>query len=127
MDLNSLPKNASFLKFSKFDKKVLVLCLTYKINLGLSIRKTAQALKDVHGISISHQQVANCCKTAAICIKPFTGNYDSGSSKVFTADETYIKVRGFRGYIWFIVDAAKRSIIGYRYHLSEMLVPVSLL
>jgi len=114
MDLNSLPKNASSLKFSKFDNNVLGLCLTYKINLGLSLRKTAQALKDIHGISISHQQVANYCKTAAICIKPFTDNYDYGSGKIFTADETYIKVRGIIGYIWFIMDAAKRSIIGYR-------------
>ena len=114
MDLNSLPKNASSLKFSKFDKNVMGLCLTYKINLGLSLRKTAQALKDIHGISISHQQVANYCKTAAICIKPFTDNYDYGSDRVFTADETYIKIRGVRGYIWFIMDAVKRSIIGYR-------------
>ena len=114
MDLNSLPKNASSLRFSKFDKNVMGLCLTYKINLGLSLRKTAQALKDIHSISISHQQVANYCKTAAICIKPFTDNYDYGSGKVFTADETYIKVHGVRGYIWFIMDAVKRSIIGYR-------------
>ena len=39
-------------------------------------RKTAQALKDIHGISISHQQVANYCKTASACIKPFVDNYD---------------------------------------------------
>ena len=114
IDIKSLPKNASSLKFSKFDKNVMGLCLTYKINLGLSLRKTAQALNDIHGISISHQQVANYCKTAAICIKPFTDNYDYRSGKVFTADETYIKVKGIRGYIWFIMDAVKRSIIGYR-------------
>ena len=114
IDIKSLPKNASSLKFSKFDKNVMGLCLTYKINLGLSLRKTAQALNDIHGISISHQQVANYCKTAAICIKPFTDNYDYRSGKVFTADETYIKVKGIRGYIRFIMDAVKRSIIGYR-------------
>jgi len=28
--------------------------------------------------------------------------------------QNYIKVRGIRGYIWFIMDAAKRSVIGYR-------------
>ena len=114
MDLNSLPKGASSLKFSKFDKNVMGLCLTYKVNLGLSLRKTAQALKDIHGISISHQQVANYCKTAAICIKPFTDNFDYDVKNVFTADETYIKIRGIKGYIWFIMDAAKRSIIGYQ-------------
>lgn len=114
MDLNSLPKNASSLKFSKFDKDVMGLCLTYKVNLGLSLRKTAEALKEIHGIHISHQQVANYCKTATICIKPFTDNYDYGVGKAFTADETYIKIRGLKGYVWFIMDAAKRAIIGYQ-------------
>ena len=114
MDLNSLPKNASSLKFSKFDKNVMGLCLTYKVNLGLSLRKTAEALKEIHGIHISHQQIANYCKTAAICIKPFTDNYDYGVGKAFTADETYIKIRGLKGYVWFIIDAAKRAIIGYQ-------------
>lgn len=114
MDLNSLPKNASSLKFSKFDKNVMGLCLTYKVNLGLSLRKTAEALKEIHGIHISHQQVANYCKTAAICIKPFTDNYNYGVGKAFTADETYIKIRGVKGYVWFIMDVAKRAIIGYQ-------------
>lgn len=114
MDLNSLPQNASSLKFTKHDQNVLGLCLSYKINLGLSLRKTAQALNDIHGISISHQQVANYLKTAAICIKPFVDNYDYKVGDVFTADETYIKIRGVKGYIWFIMDAVKRSIIGYQ-------------
>lgn len=90
------------------------LCLTYKVNLGLSLRKTAQALKDIHGISISHQQVANYCKTASACIKPFVDNYDYKTGNVFTADETYIKIRGIKTYIWFIMDSAKRSVIGYQ-------------
>lgn len=114
MDLNSLPKNASSLKFSKFDQNVMGLCLSYKVNLGLSLRKTAHALHEIHGIKISHQQVANYLKTAAVCVKPFVDNYDYQVGSVFTADETYIKIRGIKGYIWFIMDAAKRSIIGYQ-------------
>lgn len=114
MDLNSLPKNASSLKFSKFDSHTMALCLTLHVNLGLSLRKTSQALKDLYNISISHQQIVNYCKTAAICIKPFVDHYDYGSGSVFTADETYIKIRGIKAYIWFIMDAAKRSIIGYQ-------------
>ena len=90
------------------------LCLTMRVNLGLSLRKTAQALKDLYGIQISHQQVANYCKTAALCVKPFVDNYDYKTGSTFTADETYIKVRGIKGYVWLIMDAAKRSIIGYQ-------------
>lgn len=113
-DLNSLPKNASSLRFNKHNAQVMSLCLTMHINLGLSLRKTSQALKDLYNISISHQQVANYCKTAALCIKPFIDIYDYGAGSTFTADETYIKIRGVKAYIWFIMDAAKRSIIGYQ-------------
>ena len=112
MDLNSLPENASSLKFTKHSAHVMSLCLTMRVNPGLSLRKTAQALRDLYGIRISHQQAANYCKTAALCVKPFVDNYDYGTGNTFTADETYIKVRGIKGYVWLIMDVAKRSIIG---------------
>lgn len=114
MDLNSLPKNASSLRFSKFDSNVMGLCLTIHVNLGMSLRKTKYALKELYNINISHQQVANYCKTAAICIKPFVDHYNYNVGKVYTADETYIKIRGIKAFVWFIMDAASRSIIGYR-------------
>lgn len=114
MDLNTLPKNASSFKFNKHNAHVMSLCLTLRVNLGLSLRKTSQALKDLYNISISHQQIANYCKTAAICIKPFVDRYPYEKGDVFTADETYIKVRGIKTYIWLIMNAATRSIIGYQ-------------
>ena len=95
MDLNTLPRNASSLKFSKHNAHVMSLCLTLHVNLGLSLRKTSQALKDLYNISISHQQIANYCKTATICVKPFVDQYLYEKGEVFTADETYIKIRGF--------------------------------
>ena len=117
MDITTLPKNASSLKFTKNNAYIMSLCLTYRVNLQLSLRKTAQALKDIHGISISHQMVANYCKTAAICIKPFVDTYPYEKNPdhlTMTADETYIKVRGIKGFIWFIMNAATRVIIGYQ-------------
>lgn len=42
MDLNTLPKNASSLEFSKHNAHVMSLCLTLHVNLGLSLRKTSQ-------------------------------------------------------------------------------------
>ena len=114
MDITSIPKNASTLKFTKNNSYIMSLCLTLHVNLGLSLRKTSQALKDLYGISVSHQQVANYCKTAALCIKPLVDSYPYEKGSTFTADETYIKVRGIKGYIWFIMDAASRAIIGYQ-------------
>lgn len=114
MDLDSLPKNASSLKFGKFSPYIIGLCLTYHINYQISLRRTADIMWDVHGVKISHQQIANYCKTAAMIVKPFVDNYDYKPTNEFAADETYIKVRGKKGYVWFIMDAVKRSILGYR-------------
>ena len=114
MDLNTLPRYASSLKFSKHNAHVMSLCLTLHINLGLSLRKTRQALKDLYNINISHQQIANYCKTAAICVKPFVDQYPYQKGEAFIADETYIKVRGIKTYVWLIMNAACRSIIGYQ-------------
>jgi len=114
LDVTSLPKNASSLKFSKNNAYIMSLCLTMHVNLGLSLRKTSQALKDLYNITVSHQMVANYCKSAALCIKPFVDTYPYEKGSVFTADETYIKVRGVKGYIWFILDAASRALIGYQ-------------
>lgn len=114
MEISSLPKNASSLNFSKHNAHIMSLCLTLHVNLSLSLRKTAQAMRDLYGIKISHQQVANYARTAALVIKPFVDNYDYEPSSTLVADETYIKVRGIKGYIWFIMDAVSRSILGYQ-------------
>lgn len=114
MDPDSLPKNASSLRFTRNNAHIMGLCLTLRVNLGLSLRKTSQAMRDLYGISVSHQQVANYCRTAAVCVKPFVDHYDYGAGDTMAADETYIKIRGVKAYVWFVMDAAKRSILGYR-------------
>ena len=114
MDLDSLPKNASSLKFRKNNAHIMSLCLTFHVNLGLSLRKTARALDDLYGIKVSHTMVANYCATAAVVIKPFVDHFDYKKSNTFIADETYIKIKGLKGYIWFIMDAVSRSVIGYQ-------------
>lgn len=90
------------------------LCLTYHVNLKLSTRQTAHALKEVHGIKISHTMVANYAMTAATIIKPFVDTFDYAPTKILSADETYIKVKGIKHYVWIIMDACKKSILGYQ-------------
>jgi transposase-like protein/DNA-directed RNA polymerase subunit RPC12/RpoP len=114
MDLHALPKWATNFKYKRNSAHIMGLCLTYHVNLGLSTRKTAQAMKDIHNISISHTMVANYAKTVAIIIKPFVDTYDYKPSNELTADETYIKVKGLKGYVWLIMDALSRSILGYQ-------------
>ena len=120
MDLNNFSKLRDYAKSFKFKKNnahIMGLCLTYHVNLGLSLRQTANALQQVHNINISHTTVANYAKMAAKLIKPFVDNYDYKPSSTLVADETYIKIKGVKGYIWFIMDGISRSVLGY--HVSD--------
>jgi transposase-like protein/DNA-directed RNA polymerase subunit RPC12/RpoP len=114
MDLHGLPSNAINFKYKKFNAHIMGLCLTYHVNLKLSTRQTAHALNEVHGINISHTMVANYATTAAAVIKPFVDTFDYKPSNILSADETYIKVKGLRHYVWIIMDACKKSILGYQ-------------
>lgn len=114
MDLDSMPKGATSLTFRNFSSHIMGLCLTYNVNLGLSTRATARALWEVHQVRISHTMVSNYAKTAAAIVKPFVDNYDYKPTNYLAADETYTKVKGVRHYVWFIMDAIKKSILGYQ-------------
>jgi len=114
MDLHEISDRAVNFSFKKFNPHIMGLCLTYHVNLNLSTRQTANALSDVHGIKISHTMVANYAQTAAAVIKPFVDTYDYKPSTILSADETYIKVKGVRRYVWLVMDACKKSILGYQ-------------
>jgi transposase-like protein/ssDNA-binding Zn-finger/Zn-ribbon topoisomerase 1 len=114
MDLHALSKRAINFNFKKFNPHIMGLCLTYHVNLKLSTRQTAHALAEVHGIKISHTMVANYALTAATVIKPFVDTFDYNPSNILSADETYIKVKGIRHYVWIVMDACKKSILGYQ-------------
>ena len=123
VDLYSLPKNASTLQFRKFSPHIMGLALTYLINCCISTRATARVLREVHGVKISHTQIANYATTAAYCVKPFVDSYDYKPTNYLAADETYTKVKGSRRYVWFIMDAIKKSILGYRSSSSRDTTP----
>jgi transposase-like protein len=114
MDLHELPKNAVNFKYKRFNAHIMGLCLTYHVNLKLSTRQTAHALKEIHGIKISHTMVANYAMTAAAVIKPFTDTFDYKPANILSADETYIKMKGIKHYVWIIMDTCKKSILGYQ-------------
>jgi transposase-like protein/transcription elongation factor Elf1 len=93
---------------------VLGLILTYHVNYGLPLRKTAALMYDVHGVKVSHQTIANYCNAVAPRVKPFVDNYPYELSNSFCGDETYIKVGGRWQYIFFFFDSVKKIILSYR-------------
>jgi len=93
---------------------ILGLILTYHINYGLPLRKTAALMYDVHGVKVSHQTIANYCNPVAIRVKPFIDNFNYTLSDSFCGDETYIKVKGRWHYVFFFFDTVKKIILSYR-------------
>ena len=92
----------------------LGLILTYHVNYGLSARKTASIMKDVHGLSISHQTVINYAHSVARIVKPFVDRFPYELSGSFCGDETYIRVKGRWYYLFFMFDAVKKVVLSYR-------------
>ncbi|MEL4026324.1 DDE-type integrase/transposase/recombinase [Lysinibacillus endophyticus] len=92
----------------------LGLILTYHVNYGISARKTAAIMQDIHNVSISHQTILNYVNSVSILMKPFVDGYPYELSDQFCGDETYIRVNGKWHYLFFFFDAAKKVILSYR-------------
>lgn len=75
-------------------KHVLGLVLTYYVNYGLSLRKTALILYEIHDIRISHQTIANYAQAASHLLFPWMDNFKHELNDYQCGDETYAKVLG---------------------------------
>jgi len=118
-DLASLDKQSDMIdtkvKLSKIhcDQHTLGLIMTYYINYGLSTRKTARILREIHGISVSHQTIANYAQTVAALMKPLVDNFEYELSDTLVGDETYVDVRRKHHYVFFFSDPHKKIITAY--------------
>lgn len=120
-DLGDIKHNTPFLINSKIDlakirhsQFALGLALTYYVNYGLSSRKTSLIMKEIHGINISHQTVANYAEAAASHMDYLNEHYKYNLSSVLAMDETYIKVKGRTSYVFFASDPINKIITSSR-------------
>ncbi|MDR4969029.1 MAG: DDE-type integrase/transposase/recombinase [Acholeplasmataceae bacterium] len=95
-------------------KYTLGLVLTYYVNYGLSSRKTAQILKEVHDLKLTHQTVVNYAEAVAAITESLNVIYPYKLSNTITFDETYIKVMGKSNYVFFGSDTQNKIITSYR-------------
>lgn len=102
-----------------FDQKVLGLVLSYYVNYGLSSRKTALILRQIHGIRISHQTVMNYAAMVSKLIQPLIDKYPYELGNVIVGDETYVKVKGKNHYVFFWSDPTRKIITSYRIHATR--------
>lgn len=100
-------------------KHVLGLVLTYYVNYGLSLRKTALILFEVHDIKISHQTIANYAQAASHLLFPWMDNFKHDLNSYQCGDETYVKVLGKKAYVFFMCDVKQKIITSYRIYMKR--------
>lgn len=100
-------------------KHVLGLALTYYVNYGLSLRKTALILHEVHDIKISHQTIANYAQAASHLLFPWMDSFKHDLNPYQCGDETYVKVLGKKAYVFFMCDVRKKIITSYRIYMKR--------
>jgi len=84
-----------------------------------SFRKIAFLLRLLHNVSVSHTTISNWCTRFAplfhnIALE-LTPTLDFNSDE-WHADETVVKINGVKHFLWFIIDAETRFVLGF--HLS---------
>jgi putative transposase len=100
----------------------IILNVIAMFNLGnTSFRKIAFLMKLMHNVKLSHTTVSNWCHKFA----PYWHNISleltpglNFNSDEWHADETVVKIKGVKHWIWFIVDSETRFVLGY--HLSPL-------
>ena len=113
---NQISSSFSF-NFRKFNMDIFSKVLTIKVNLKQSNRNTAFAMKDLFGVDISHTQITKYCTQASCFASLFNMNSPIVPSCNLVADETYIKVKGKKHYVWIIYDWTNESIVSF--HISD--------
>jgi transposase-like protein/ssDNA-binding Zn-finger/Zn-ribbon topoisomerase 1 len=94
------------------------LALAYSVSFGLSSRMTAQVLREVHGVAVSHQTVLNWMTAAAPLVWNTLERLKGRMRETLVAaDETYIKVRGVWHYTWLVVGVESRAV--WAWHVSD--------
>lgn len=99
------------------DINIFALILTLHISYAITARKTAHMLRNIWGITVSHQTVLNYVHSAAYYCHRFNLKHKGSIDNINAGDETYVKVKGVWHYVWFFICSASKKICSY--HFSD--------
>ena len=95
----------------------VALAVTFHIHMGLSLRETAHWLKQLYGLSISHQTVANWTQSVAFLLTSTTQvTSDAG---ILTGDETFIRIAGKNAYWNVSYDPQSARVVVHHVSLNR--------
>jgi transposase-like protein len=125
-DLNTAtPQDKPKVDLNKIHNDMYTFCLvlTLHISYAITARKTAHMLQNIFGIKISYQTVLNYVETAAYYLHHFNQTYKGDVDSHVAGDETYIKQQGLWHYVWLMISAKSRKIVGYNYSDNRSVKP----
>jgi len=95
-------------------KELITSCLDLYFN-GMSLRKIRSHVRQFTPQGVSHMSVWRWLIKYSKLIKSFTDNLEPQLSRVYHADEIFIKCKGEQNYYWDIVDARTRFLVATHY------------
>jgi transposase-like protein len=102
------------------------LILAFYVSFAIGARKTALMLRQLFGISISHQTVLNYAEAAAVYCHRFNLAHKGLLAEHLTGDETYIKIAGTNGFVFFFLSETRRQIVAYHVADSRGTLPATI-
>jgi transposase-like protein len=95
----------------------VALAITFHIHLGLSLRETAHWLKQLYGLSISHQTVANWTQSVAFLLTSTT--QATTDAQILAGDETFIHIAGEVAYWNISYDPEAARVVVHHVSLNR--------
>jgi putative transposase len=96
---------------------ILGLVLAFHVSCAIPARKTAFVLRHIFNVRISYQTVLNYAESAAYHCHLFNLQNKGPIDNLSAGDETYIKIMGKHGFVFFFVSTKKLKITAY--HLAD--------
>ena len=119
-DLHPVHPNCTSINLNRIHNHLSTvgLVLAYSVSFGISSRMTAQILRRIHTIKLSHQTVHNYQQAAAVLAWNFIQTHSKpGADHHLAGDETYIRVNDQWHYTWFVIGSGSRAI--HAFNISD--------
>ena len=116
--LSSLVGKTDFSRM-RYPVSLIITALVMFFMGNSSFRQIALMLRLLYNIKLSHTTVSNWCRNFAPLFQNIALELIPAldfNSDEWHADETVIKIKGIKHYIWFIIDSETRFVLGF--HLS---------
>jgi transposase-like protein len=105
---------------------ILGLVLAFHVSCAIPARKTAFVLRHIFNVRISYQTVLNYAESAAYHCHSFNLRNKGPVDDLQAGDETYIKIMGKHGFVFFFISTQNHKISAYHLADSRDVLPATI-